>query len=116
MKKTATGNDEAKKLKELLSNNKLVLLEVRETCCSYSYLIDSIIEKIENEFDNNIRIARTDYETYKKLFREIEIESFPTVLLINNKNVFKKINGTISRTNLKNLANELLENHCKISQ
>ena len=103
------GNE--KKIRELLSSNKPLLLEVRAECCDHSIFIETIIRKIENEFDNSIRIARIDYQTYKNLLPGTDVENFPTVLLIKDKNVSKVINGPISRTNLKSLANEVLESN-----
>jgi thioredoxin-like negative regulator of GroEL len=111
MNKKNSENGNEKKIRELLSSNKPLLLEVRAECCDHSIFIETIIRKIENEFDNNIRIARIDYKTYKNLLPGTDVENFPTVLLIKDKNVSKVINGTISRTNLKALANEVLESN-----
>ena len=105
------SNGKEKKIQELLLSNKPLLLEVRAECCDHSDLIETIIQKIENEFNNCIRIARIDYKTYKNLLPGTEVENFPTVLLIKDKTVSKVINGTISRTNLKALANEVLESN-----
>ena len=110
MNKKIFENGNKNKIRELLSSNKPLLLEVRTECCDHSIFIETIIRKIENEFDNSIKIARIDYQTYKNLLLGIDVENFPTVLLIKDKNVSKVINGTISRTNLKALANEALEN------
>ena len=107
------SNGKEKKIKELLSSNKPLLLEVRAECCDHSNLIEAIIQKIENEFNNSIRIARIDYKTYKNLLPGINVENFPTVLLIKDKSVSKVINGSISRTNLKALANEVLDSSQK---
>jgi thiol-disulfide isomerase/thioredoxin len=111
MNKKKSENANEKKIQELLSSNKPLLLEVRAECCDHSIFIETIIRKIENEFDNSIRIARIDYQTYKNLLPGKDIEHFPTVLLIKDKNVSKVIGGTISRTNLKALANEVLESN-----
>lgn len=111
MNKNKSENGNEKKIQELLSSNKPLLLEVRAECCDHSIFIETIIRKIENEFDNSIRIARIDYQTYKKLLPGMDVENFPTVLLIKDKKVSKEINGTISRTNLKVLANEVLKNN-----
>jgi len=111
MSKYVSENVNENKVRELLSSNKPLLLEVRAECCNHSIFIETIIRKIENEFDNSIRIARIDYQTYKNLLPGTDVENFPTVLLIKDKNVSKVINGTISRTNLKALAMEVLKNN-----
>ncbi len=108
-KNSENGNEN--KIRALLSSNKPLLLEVRAECCDHSVFIETIIRKIENEFNNSIRIARIDYQTFKNLLPGSDVENFPTVLLIKDKNVSKVINGAISRTNLKALANEVLESN-----
>ncbi|MFC2103183.1 thioredoxin family protein [Bacteroidota bacterium] len=109
MDKIFAENNEEKYLQEILSSNIPVMLEVRSGCCGNSYLADMIFRKIENDFNNNIRIARIDYESHKDLLMGIEIESFPIVLLMKSGIVCKRVSGTISRRNLQILANELLE-------
>jgi len=116
MNKKKSENGIEKKIRELLLSNKPLLLEVRAEYCDHSIFIETIIRKIENEFDNSISIARIDYQTYKNLIPGTDIENFPTVLLIKDKNVSKVINGTISRTNLKALANEVLESNRTIEE
>ena len=97
-------------MKDLLVSKKPVLLEVRDdkSCCSQ--LIAPVISRIENEFDNSVKIVRIDYESHKEFLQKLNVESFPTVLLLKNGNVMKQINGTISRGNIKSLVMELL-NH-----
>ena len=97
-------------VKDLLVSKKPVLLEVRNDKCKCSHLITPVFSKIENEFDNSIKIVRIDYETHKEFLQKFNVESFPTILLLKNGKVMKQINGTISRKNLKSLVMELLSN------
>jgi thioredoxin-like negative regulator of GroEL len=109
MNKKNCENGKEKKILELLSTSKPLLLEIRAECCDDSYLTERIIQKIESEFNNDIRIARLDYKTYKNVFPHAEVKSFPMVALIKDGTVSKVIYGNMSRTNLKALANDLLE-------
>ena len=110
MKKLANKHLGGDKLKDLLVSKKPVLLEVRDdkSCCSQ--LIAPVISRIENEFDNSIKVVRIDYESHKEILQKLEVESFPTIVLLKGGKVMKKINGTISRRNIKSLVMELL-NH-----
>ena len=87
-----------------------MLLEVRDkkSCCSH--LIAPVFSKIENEFDNSIKVVRIDYESHKEFLQNINVESFPTIVLLKGGKVIKQINGTISRGNLNSLVSELLNN------
>jgi thioredoxin 1 len=98
-------------LKDLLDIKKPVLLEVREnkSCCSH--LIEPVISRIENEFDNTIKVARIDYETNKAFLKKLNVDSFPTIVLLKEGKVMKQISGTVSRSNLKSLVMELLNNN-----
>ena len=111
MKKLTNKNLGGDKLKNLLVSNKPVLLEVRDDkrCCSQ--LIAPVISRIENEFDNSFKVVRIDYESHKEILQKLEVESFPTIVLLKGGKVMKQINGTISRGNLKSLVMELLNNH-----
>jgi thioredoxin 1 len=97
-------------LKDLLVSKKPVLLEVRDdkSCCSQ--LIAPVISLIENEFDNSFKVVRIDCEAHKEFLQKLNIESFPTIVLLKGGKVIKQINGTISRGNLNSLVRELLIN------
>lgn len=98
-------------MKDLLVSKIPVLLEVREnkSCCSH--LIAPVISRIENEFNNSIKVARIDYETNKDLLKKLKVDSFPTIVLLKGGKVMKQISGTVSRSNIKSLVMELLKNH-----
>ena len=87
-----------------------MLLEVRDdkSCCSQ--LIAPVISRIENEFDNSIKVVRIDYESHKEFLQKLNVEYFPTIVLLKRGKVIKRISGTISRGNIKSLVMELL-NH-----
>ena len=97
-------------VKDLLVSKKPVLLEVRNDKCKCSHLITPVFSKIENEFDNSIKIVRIDFESHKEILKKFNVENIPTILLLKGGKVMKQIDGTISRRNLKSLVMELL-NH-----
>jgi thioredoxin-like negative regulator of GroEL len=116
MNKNKPENKTETKVDKLKSSSKPILLEVRTECSIHSDSVDKIIKKIEEEYSNKIHIARIDYKTHKKLFPDLKLDSFPTVLLMNGSKLIKSVNGTISRTNLKNLVNELSESQLTINE
>ena len=110
MKKLANKHLGEDTLKDLLVSKKPVLLEVREhkICCSH--LIAPVISRIENEFDNSIKVARIDYESHKEFLEKLNVDSFPTIVLLKEGKVMKQVRGTVSRSNINSLVMELL-NH-----
>jgi thioredoxin 1 len=115
MDEKISRNSTQSSIKELITNDKPRLIEVRAECCTPSYIIDKIIEKIENEYNNDIQIARIDYETHKSLFPDIELHTFPTVLLLKGNRLVKSLNITLSRSNLASLASELIESQPQVN-
>ena len=98
-------------MEDILDCKKPVLLEVRENKSTCSHLIGPVISRIENEFDNSIKVARIDFETHKEILNKLNVESFPTIVLLKGGRVIKQIRGTVSRSNLRDLVMELLNNH-----
>lgn len=95
-------------LHEILLNNKPTLLEIRDNKLSCSDLIVPIISKIEDEFNNCIKIMRIEYETHREFLQKFKVENVPSILMLKNGKIVKQIDGTISRRNLQNLVLELL--------
>jgi thioredoxin-like negative regulator of GroEL len=116
MNKKISKSSTESRFKELIINDKPRLIEVRADCCTPSYIIDKIIEKIENEYNNDIQIARIDYETHKSLFPDIKLNTFPTVLLLKGNRLVKSLNVTLSRSNLASLASELIDSQPQVNQ
>jgi thioredoxin-like negative regulator of GroEL len=111
VKKILSAKNETNELSRQLLNNKPLLIEVRAECCGGSNLINSIVQRIESEFNNDIRIFRIDYKTQKELLPEIVLESIPTVLLMKGGKLLKILNGTIARANLKTIVNDLYKSN-----
>ena len=64
MNKKIPENNMETRVDKLKSSSKPILLEVRTECCTQSNIIDKIIKKIEEEYSNQIHIARIDYKTH----------------------------------------------------
>ena len=109
MNKKIPENNTVTTVDKLKLSNKPILLEVRTECSIHSDIIDKIIQKIEDEYNNEIYIARIDFKTHKALFPNLKLDSIPAVLLLNGNKLVRSVNGSLSRSNLKNLVNELRE-------
>jgi thioredoxin 1 len=114
MSKIVTSNPDDGHLEEIINNHSIILCEVRADWCGGSHIIAPVIKKIEDEFNNEIKVVRVAYDTHKEFLYKFNVNSIPVVLLIKDGKLVNKIDGTISRENLKNLILELLNNHNKI--
>jgi len=103
-----SSNPIDKSLLELLKNNKLMLLEVRANWCGGSHIIAPVIKKIEEDFNSMIKIVRINYDSHREFLCQHNVSSIPVILLVKEGKVLNRIDGTISRRNLKSLVMELL--------
>jgi thioredoxin 1 len=111
MRKIVTSNPDDGPLEELVNSHSKIILEVRADWCGDSHIITPIIKKIEDEFNNDIKVVRVAYDTHKEFLHKLNVNSIPVVLLIKDGKMANKIDGTISRADLKNLVQDLLNNH-----
>ena len=108
MNKIISSNPKENSLVELLRNNELMLLEVRANWCGGPHIIAPVIKKIEDEFNSTIKIVRMDYDSHREFLYKNNVNSIPVILLVKEGKVLNRVDGTISRGNLKNLVLELL--------
>jgi thioredoxin 1 len=116
MKNIAAKNIELSAFKDFLNSSKPMLIEVRAEWCGGSHIIAPIIKKIEEDFANRILIERIDYESNKNFLIECGIENVPAIILVKDGKIYKLINGTLSKRNLKKLIDDLLNNNNHTSE
>lgn len=114
MSKIVTSNPNDGPLEELVNSHSIILLEVRADWCGGSHIIAPVIKMIEDEFNNEIKVVRMDYGAHKEFLHKLNVNSIPVVLLLKDGKLENKIDGTISRGDLKNLVQDLLNNHNEI--
>ena len=84
------------------------LVEINSKWNGGSHLMDIIINKIEQEYREEINIVRIDFETHKELFDYLGINRAPAFLFINNGNIVEIIKETVSKKNLEKILYNLL--------
>lgn len=84
------------------------LVEIRSKCSGGSHLMDLIINKIEQEYREEINIIRIELEEHKELFNYLGIERAPAFLLINSGQIIEIIKETVSQKNLEKIVCSLI--------
>lgn len=87
----------------LSHNQQLTLVEVRAKWSGGSHLMDLIVNKLEEQFQTQLRVVRLDFETHRELLIHFGVESAPAILFINKGQVVEVINETLSQKNLESL-------------
>lgn len=71
-------------LENILSEDKLVLIEFTAIGCSQCKMMAPIISQIENQFGNSLNVILIDADKNSEIIKRYGILSLPTFLLIKN--------------------------------
>jgi len=97
-----------KLLAEISTNCKPALVVVQACWSGGSHLMDLIVNKIEEEFQEQIKVLRIDLDVHKELLSQFGIESVPAILLISKGQIIEIIKETLSRKSLEQIVRNLI--------
>lgn len=100
--------NEKRLLAEISTNCKLALVVVQACWSGGSHLMDLIVNKIEEEFQEQIKVIRIDLDVHKELLSQFGIESVPAIIIINKGQIIEIIKETLSRKNLEQIVRNLI--------
>ena len=100
--------NEKKLLAEISANCKPALVVVQACWSGGSHLMDLIVNKIEEEFQDQIKVIRIDLDVHKELLSQFGIESVPAFLLISKGQIIEIIKETLSRKSLEQIVRNLI--------
>lgn len=78
------------------SGEKPLVLVFTATWLSQSSIVKIVVQKILNS-TSKINLMNLDADTHKEIFLRYNVTTLPTVLLIKNKQIVHKIEGTFSK-------------------
>ena len=93
---------------EIPSNHKPTLVEVQTKWSGESHLMELIINKIEQDFQDQVKVLRIDFEVNRELLILFGVESAPAVLFISRGQIVEVIKKTLSRKKLKQLVRDFI--------
>lgn len=79
-----------KEFDELLSTEKYVLVDFWATWCAPCRMIAPVIEKLADQYDGKITVAKVDVDQQQELSIRYGIQSIPTVVLYKNGKIEAK--------------------------
>lgn len=92
--------------KEFLINEKYNILYFYSTWMPGHKKMILMLSKMEEKY-KNINFFGIDVEFFKTLCRKFKIESVPTILLLKDNIEFKRINGLVLTSALKNFFTDI---------
>jgi len=79
-----------KEFDDLLSTEKYVLVDFWATWCGPCRMIAPVIEKIAEQYDGKLTVAKVDVDQQQELSIRYGIQSIPTVVLYKNGKIASK--------------------------
>ena len=93
--------DEVRKL------DKLTLVDFFATWCMPCQMQSEVLEKIDTSRGNDLEIVKINVDESPEISNEFEIESIPTLVLMKDGKVLKRVVGFRSEQEVLELLNEL---------
>ncbi|MCL2923155.1 MAG: thioredoxin [Trichodesmium sp. MAG_R04] len=86
---------------ELLTGSDLpVLVDFYATWCGPCKMMAPILEEVNQQMKNKIRIIKIDTDKYPQLASQYHIEALPTLVLFKNGQAIEKIEGLVQTPQL----------------
>tara|TARA_B000000441_G_C21694744_1_gene321980 strand:- start:341 stop:661 length:321 start_codon:yes stop_codon:yes gene_type:complete len=83
-----------------------VLVDFWAEWCGPCKMIAPILEELDNEIGDKIKIVKVDVDNNKKTAMEFSIRSIPTLIIIKNKAVLAQHIGAASKSQLESFINQ----------
>jgi thioredoxin 1 len=84
----------------LLKSDKLILVNFYATWCAPCKKMEPDLLSLEKEMKGNIVVIRMDADEHQELFKDLQLESIPALLLYKNKQLLWSHQGYISKAEL----------------
>lgn len=94
---------------ELLTGSDLpVLVDFYATWCGPCKMMAPILEEVNQQMKNKIRIIKIDTDKYPQLASEYHIEALPTLVLFKNGQAIERIEGLVQTPQLLKHLNDII--------
>lgn len=93
---------------EVISSDKLVLVDFFATWCQPCKMMHPILEQLKQALGDSIRIIKIDVDKQDITAGQYKIQSVPTLMLFRNGQSLWRQSGAISLAELRNIINGYL--------
>jgi thioredoxin 1 len=93
---------------EIIEGNKLVLIDFTAEWCGPCKLMKPILEELRQRMGDKIRILKIDIDRSPVVSDAFGIQSVPTLMLIQNRNILWRQSGVMQTNQLERVINQFL--------
>lgn len=95
----------------VLENSKMVLVDFWAPWCGLCRLIQPTLEDFQQEWSDRIEVVRVNADNSLKLASTYQLKSLPTLLLFENGQLVKRLEGFHGRDDLRLAIQTLMAKH-----
>jgi thioredoxin 1 len=93
---------------EIIQGNKPVLIDFTAEWCGPCKMMKPILEELRQRMGDKIRILKIDIDKSPAVSDAFNIQSVPTLMLIQNHNILWRQSGVIQANQLEPIINQFL--------
>jgi thioredoxin 1 len=93
---------------EIIEGNKPVLIDFTAEWCGPCKMMKPILEELRQRMGDKIRILKIDIDKSPAVSDAFNIQSVPTLMLIQNHNILWRQSGVIQANQLEGIINQFL--------
>jgi thioredoxin len=94
--------------KDLLEQDKPILLDFYADWCGPCQTLIPTVEKLSKEYKDTIEIQKVNVDQNSELAKQFEVRSIPALFFIKNTQIVDRLNGTIPENILREKLEALL--------
>jgi len=93
---------------DIIGGSKLVLIDFSAEWCGPCKLMKPILEELRRKMGDKIRILKIDIDRSPAVSDAFNIQSVPTLMLIQNRNILWRQSGVMQTHQLETIINKFL--------
>ncbi|MCY9692958.1 thioredoxin [Paenibacillus alginolyticus] len=86
----------------------LVIIEFWAPWCSYCKLLAPILEELDHQYGDTVKIAKINVETESVVSTELNVQSLPALFFYKNGSVVGTVTGFVPKNTLEEAINQLI--------
>ena len=94
--------------KEVMSSDKLVLLDLYATWCGPCKVLAPILQEIERKYDGKIKVVKVNVDEEESIAVKFGIASIPTVIFIKNGKTVASFTGLKNNSEIEKIIDKNL--------